>query len=169
MHDNPHKEPLEGSSMFADGRASRPLIPGTIARGQLHQDRHLHTGKVDGQWVDQFPFPITSDDLDRGQQRYNIFCAPCHDPVGEGNGMIVKRGFRPPPSLHLERLRTAPAGRYFDVITNGFGVMYSYADRIEVEDRWRIVAYIRALQLSQYATEDNLPAEEWAKLQELPE
>lgn len=158
MHDQPRYEPLEASTFFKDGRASRPQVPGTVARGQLRVDEHLYLGKIAGKPVETFPFPITEEVLARGQQRYNIYCAPCHARIGDGAGMIVQRGMRQPPSFHIQRLREAPAGHYFDVITNGFGVMYSYADRVGVNDRWAIVAYIRALQLSQNATTDDIPA-----------
>ncbi|MDZ7265733.1 MAG: cytochrome c [candidate division KSB1 bacterium] len=164
MHDQPRLEPLEGSTVFADGRASRPQVPGTIARGQLRTDAALHTGKAGNQLVDRLPVALTPELLARGRERYNIFCAPCHSRVGDGNGMIVQRGMRRPPSFHIQRLREAPVGYFFDVITNGFGTMYSYADRVPVKDRWAIVAYIRALQLSQNATLDDVPAGQRAQL-----
>ncbi len=160
MHDQPRFEPLEGSTFFQDGRASRPLVEGTVARGQLHLDEHLYTGKVVGEFAKTFPFEISKEVLERGQQRYNIYCSPCHDKVGGGQGMIVQRGFRPPPSYHIDRLRDAPPGYFFDVITNGFGAMYSYSDRISPKDRWAIIAYIRVLQLSQNATIDDVPEEQ---------
>lgn len=164
MHDQPRYEPLEASTFFKDGRASRPQVPGTVARGQLKIDEHLYSGKIAGKPVDAFPFPITKDILARGQERYNIFCAPCHARIGDGSGMIVQRGMRQPPSFHTQRLREAPAGYYFDVITNGFGTMYSYADRVTVNDRWAIVAYLRALQLSQNATLEDVPASQRQQL-----
>jgi hypothetical protein len=160
MHDQPRFEPLEGSTFFQDGRASRPLVEGTVARGHLHLDEHLYTGKVGSEFAKTFPFEINKEVLERGQQRYNIYCTPCHDKVGSGKGMIVQRGFRPPPSYHIDRLRDAPPGYFFDVITNGFGAMYSYSDRISPEDRWAIIAYIRVLQLSQNATIDDVPEEQ---------
>jgi hypothetical protein len=159
MHDQPRYEPLEGSTFFSDGRSARPLVEGTVARGQLRLDEHFHFGKVNGKLVDTFPFPITKEILERGRERYDIFCSPCHDRVGNGQGMIVQRGFRPPPSYHIDRLREAPVGHFYDVITNGFGAMYSYADRLPPRDRWAIVAYIRALQLSQHATLEDVPTE----------
>ena len=164
MHTQPKHKPLESSDFFDDGRSARPPVPGTVARGQLRLDDHLYTGKVNGVLAETLPFPVTPEALKRGRERYNIFCAPCHDLRGTGRGMIVERGFRQPPSLHLERVRQAPAGLYFDVISRGFGTMYSYADRISPEDRWAIVAYIRALQLSQNATLDDLPPDQREKL-----
>ncbi|MBI2816896.1 MAG: cytochrome c [Acidobacteria bacterium] len=166
MHTQPRYNPLDESSFFGDDKSARPVVAGTVARGQLRTNELLYTGKVNGQFADQFPFPITRDDLQRGKERYNIYCTPCHGQGGEGHGMIVQRGFSPPPSYHIERLRKAPAGHYFDVMTNGFGKMYSYASRIAPEDRWRITAYIRALQLSQWATLEDVPESERRQLQE---
>jgi mono/diheme cytochrome c family protein len=161
MHDQPKYEPLESSAFFRDGQASRPLVEGTVARGQLQDDEHLYTGKVDGQPATTFPFPITGAQMTRGQERYNVYCAPCHDRVGNGMGMIVRRGYRQPQSFHIDRLRSAPPGHFYDVITNGFGAMPDYRAQIQPEDRWAVVAYIRALQLSQHATEtDQGPASE---------
>jgi hypothetical protein len=164
MHDQPKYESLEASTFFPDGRASRPLVPGTVARGQLREDTHLYEGKVSGKPAETFPFPIDLKTLERGQQRYNIYCSPCHDRVGNGNGMVVRRGFRPPPSYHIERLRQAPPGYFYDVITNGFGAMQDYAAQIPVRDRWAIVAYVRALQLSQNATLSDVPETEQQNL-----
>lgn len=164
MHDQPKYKPLAGSTFFDDGRASRPLVEGTVARGHLRTDELLYTGKVSGKPVDIFPFPVTRPVLERGRERFNIYCAVCHGRDGNGQGMIVQRGFRRPPSYHIDRLRRAPAGHFFDVITNGFGSMYSYASRISPEDRWAIVAYIRALQLSQNATLADVPLEERQRL-----
>jgi len=166
MHDQPRYEPLEKSAFFEDGRSARPFVEGTVARGQLRLDDHFYTGKVNGKLVTTLPFTATKEVLTRGQERYNIFCSPCHDQVGTGTGMIVQRGFRQPLSFHIDRLRQAPAGYFFDVMTNGFGTMYSYADRIQPKDRWAIVAYIRALQLSQNATLEDVPAVERSKLLE---
>ena len=159
MYNQPRYNPLAPSDFFADGRSARPAIPGTIARGQLDDDPHLYTGRVDGALVTMFPFPVTRDVLERGRQRYSIFCIPCHDGVGNGNGMIVRRGFRQPPSFHIDRLRQAPVGHYFDVITNGLGAMSDYAAQVPVRDRWAIIAYIRALQLSQRATPADVPSD----------
>jgi mono/diheme cytochrome c family protein len=149
MHDQPRYEPLEASRFFPDGQASRPLVDGTVAREQLNDDEHLYTGKVNGQPATTFPFEIGHENLDRGQQRYDVFCAPCHDRVGNGTGMIVRRGYRQPQSFHTDRLRQAPPGHFFDVITNGFGAMPDYRAQLRPEERWEVVAYIRALQLSQ--------------------
>lgn len=153
MQDQPRYKPLARSDFFADQRASRTPVDGTIARGQLKDDTYLYTGKIGSNPGEVFPFPVTKEVLQRGQERYNIFCAPCHSKVGDGNGMIPSRGFaRKPPSYHIQRLRSSPAGYFFDVATNGFGIMQGYAAQIPAKDRWAIVAYIRALQLSQNAT-----------------
>jgi len=164
MHVEPRYNPEAPSTFFADGRSERPPVPGTVARGQLHTDELLYEGKVNGIVADVFPFPITAADLARGRERYNIYCSPCHDYTGNGDGMIVQRGFPPPPSFHADRLRQAPVGHLFDVITSGFGKMYSYASRVPPEDRWRIAAYIRALQLSQHAAVSDLSASEQGNL-----
>ncbi|MGH7821235.1 MAG: c-type cytochrome [Candidatus Binatia bacterium] len=165
MHDTPRYEPLERSTFFGDERSARPILAGTVARGQLRDDPHLHTGKIDGRFVDTFPFGVDSRLLERGRDRYDIYCAPCHDRVGAGRGMVVRRGFRQPPSFHEQRLREAAVGYFFDVITNGFGVMPDYAAQIAVRDRWAIVAYLRALQLSQHATTAEVPAAELSALE----
>ena len=157
MADQPRYKPLAKSDFFDDGRASRPLVEGTVAQGHLEADPQLYTGKTNGKLMETFPFPITKAILLRGQERYNIFCSPCHDRVGTGEGMIVRRGYRPPPSYHIDRLRTAPAGYFFDVISHGFGAMPDYAEQVPPEDRWAIVAYIRALQLSQNAKLTDVP------------
>ncbi|MDZ7289037.1 MAG: cytochrome c [candidate division KSB1 bacterium] len=170
MHNQPKYKPLRGSNTFEDGRSARPLVEGTVARGHLRTDEDFYTGKINGEFVTALPFAVTKDSLKgilvRGQERYDIYCSPCHDRVGTGRGMIVQRGFRQPPSFHIDRLRQAPVGYFFDVITNGFGAMYSYADRIPARDRWAISAYIRALQLSQNATLHDVPAAERSKLLE---
>lgn len=160
MHDAPRYDPLEASDFFADGSSARPLMAGTVARGHLNDDVYLHTGKdAAGLPVAAFPFAITRADLDRGEERFNVFCAPCHGKTGEGNGMVVQRGYRQAQNMHLERLRSAPVGYFYDVISNGFGVMPDYRAQIPVEDRWRIIAYVRALQLSRQATTSDLPAD----------
>lgn len=164
MHIQPKYLPYEPTAFFNDGRSERQPVPGTVARGQLRLDELLYTGKENGAISNRFPFPMTREDLERGQQRYNIYCTPCHDYTGGGDGIVVQRGFSPPPSFHSDRLRDAPAGHFFDVITNGYGSMYSYASRVEPEDRWRIAAYIRALQLSQHASVQDVPAAEREKL-----
>lgn len=152
MHDQPKYESLEASDFFGDGRASRQPPKGTVARGQLRDDELLYAGKTNGEMSTVFPYPITREILTRGQQRYNVFCSPCHDRAGTGKGIIVERGMKQPPSFHIVRLKEAVPGYFFDVITNGFGVMYGYASRVPVHDRWAVVAYIRALQLSQNAS-----------------
>lgn len=169
MHIQPKYLPYSPTTFFADGRSERPQVPGTIARGDLRLDTLLFTGTENGVESNRFPFPITKADLERGRERFNIYCTPCHDYTGSGNGMIVQRGFPHPPSFHSERLRQAPVGHFFGVMTNGFGAMYSYADRVDVADRWRIAAYIRVLQLSRNATLDDVPEAERAKLAALPE
>jgi Cytochrome C oxidase, cbb3-type, subunit III len=166
MHVQPKYNTYDPSDFFADGRSARQPVTGTVARGELRIDEELYTGKVDGKLVNEFPFPIGANDILRGQERYNIYCSPCHDYTGSGRGMIVMRGFPPPPSYHIDRLRQAPVGHFFDVMTNGYGSMYSYASRVTPEDRWRITAYIRALQLSQNAKIDDVPPADRPKLEE---
>ena len=164
MHDAPRYDPLERSTFFLDGQASRPLVANTVARGQLRDDRHLYEGIVDGKPAETFPMPVTQAVVLRGQERFNVFCSPCHGRTGLGNGMVVQRGFRQPPSYHEDRLRNAPVGYFFDVMTHGFGAMQDYASQLPVSDRWAVAAYIRALQLSQRATVDDVPAERRADL-----
>jgi len=164
MHDQPKYKPLRESAFFADGRASRPLVPGTVARGHLYDDTAMVTGKRGDAWLADPPMPLTTAFVSRGRERYDIYCSPCHDRVGTGNGMIVRRGFKHPPSFHIDRLRGADAGYVFDVVTHGFGAMPGYAPQIPVEDRWAIVAYLRALQRSQWATLTDVPATERAAL-----
>lgn len=151
MHNQPKYKPFAATNFFDDGRSERPTIDDTVARGQLHLDEARYTGKVNGKDINYFPIQITHADLERGQQRFNIYCSPCHGRLGDGHGMVVARGLRQPPSYHDPRLVNAPVGHFFDVMTNGYGAMYSYASRVAVDDRWRIAAYIRALQLSQNA------------------
>jgi mono/diheme cytochrome c family protein len=157
MHNQPKYIPLRGSTFFSDQQSARPIVAGTVARGQLREDTLLYTGKVNGADATVFPFPIDESRLRRGQERFNIYCSPCHARTGEGDGMIVRRGYRHPPSYHDDRLRSAPVGHFFDVITNGFGAMPDYAAQVAVEDRWAIAAYIRALQLSTHATIADVP------------
>jgi mono/diheme cytochrome c family protein len=197
MHDQPKYEPLDKSAFFADGRASRPLPDGTVARNQLRDDAPFYTGKTgQGQqgggaegaatvasqgvaatpsrnagvtaqyqgFVNTFPFPIDQQALDRGQERFNIYCSICHGRTGDGLGMIVRRGYRQPPSYHDERLRQAPVGYFFDVITNGFGAMPDYSAQVPPDDRWRIIAYIRALQLSRQGTVADVPPDKRDKI-----
>ncbi|MDA1305703.1 MAG: cytochrome c [Acidobacteria bacterium] len=167
MHDAPRYDPLEASDFFRDGSTARPLIAGTVARGHLNADTYLHTGKdAIGLPVNAFPFAISRADLDRGEERFNVFCTPCHGTTGEGNGMIVQRGYRQAQSMHIDRLRFAPVGYFYDVVTNGFGVMPDYRSQIPVDDRWRIVAYVRALQASRQATEADVPADVMQQLRQ---
>jgi mono/diheme cytochrome c family protein len=159
MHVQPRINPLAKSDFFPDQRGARPLVEGTVARGELRADTYFYTGKINGNPGDYMPFLVTRDVLDRGRERYNIYCSPCHSVLGDGNGFIPSRGFsRKPPSYHDERLRKAPLGYFYDVITNGFGIMQDYSSQISPQDRWNIVAYIRALQLSQNATKADIPA-----------
>ncbi len=159
MHDQPKFIPLRESEFFADHRSARPLVEGTVARGDVEGDDLLYTGKADGQDSTVFPFPVTWDVMTRGHERFDIFCSPCHGRTGNGDGMVVRRGFRAPPSLHVDRLREAPAGHFFDVITNGFGAMPDYKQQVPVRDRWAIIAYIRALQASTAGNVADVPPE----------
>ncbi len=160
MRDQPRYDTFEESSLFADGQASRKPPENTIPRGEwgeLMMEEVLFTGMENGEFVETLPIEVNRDVLMRGQERFNIFCAPCHGRVGDGQGMIVQRGFQQPRSFHDQAVREQPDGYYYDAITNGFGAMYSYASRIDPEDRWAIVAYIRALQFSQNVPVDSLP------------
>jgi mono/diheme cytochrome c family protein len=168
MHDAPRYEPFEASATFPDGRASRPPPNGTVARGWLREDEALHTGKVNGQLVEAVPFAVTHDDLKRGQERFNIFCTPCHGRRGDGQGMVVQRGLRQAASYHQDRLRQERIGYFFDVITNGFGAMQGYAEQVPVRDRWLIASYVRVLQYSQHAPVSDLPADRRRELDSLP-
>jgi hypothetical protein len=153
------------SSLFPDGTSDRPLVPDTQPRGDLRDDTLLFTGKnPDGTDATVFPFPITMPVLQRGQERFNIYCAPCHGTLGTGGGVVVARGFTTPPTFHSDRLRNAPVGHFFDVITNGFGAMPDYSAQVAPRDRWAIIAYIRALQLSQNATINDVPPAERSRL-----
>jgi mono/diheme cytochrome c family protein len=164
MHDTPRYDPLEKSDFFADGRSQRPPVPNTVPRGFLREDDHLYRGRVNGQLAAEFPIPVTAELMLRGQERYNVFCAPCHGRTGVGDGMVVRRGYRAPSTFHVERLRQAPPGYLFDVMTNGFGAMPDYAAQIPVRDRWAIAAYLKALQLSQQASVNDVPAERRSEL-----
>jgi hypothetical protein len=157
MHDQPKFIPLRESDFFADHRSERSLVEGTVARGDVEGSELLYTGKTDGQDATAFPFVITPEVMSRGQERYNIFCSPCHSRTGDGDGMVVRRGFRAPPSYHIDRLRQAPVGHFFDVITNGFGAMPDYRQQVPVRDRWAIIAYIRALQATTEANVSQVP------------
>jgi mono/diheme cytochrome c family protein len=158
MHDTPRYEVYEANAAFPDGRASRNLPVGTVARGQLRDDDHFYTGKVNGELAASFPFTVTASDLQRGQERYSIYCTPCHGQLGDGQGMVVQRGLRQAATYHQDRLRQIAPGYFYDVISNGFGAMQGYADQIPPRDRWLIAAYVRALQLSQNATVADVPA-----------
>jgi mono/diheme cytochrome c family protein len=157
-------DPLEASDFFADGMSARPRIAGTVARGEITADPFFDSGRKNGQVADGFPMPVTIDLVNRGQNRFDIYCSQCHGRVGDGNGMIPSRGYRRPPSFHTATLRNRPTGHFFDVMTNGFGAMPPYRNQVSPQDRWAIVAYIRALQLSQNATVADVPAAERAKL-----
>jgi mono/diheme cytochrome c family protein len=154
MHNQPRYKPLAATDFFGDGRSARPTIDDTVARGQLHLDAAHYTGKINGKDIDYLPIAITKADIVRGQERFNIYCSPCHGRLGNGHGMIVTRGLRQPPSYLDQRLIDAPVGHFFDVMSNGYGSMYSYASRVAIDDRWRIAAYIRALQTSENAPPD---------------
>ena len=165
MHDQPRFEPLEGSAFFTDGASFRNQVPGTIARGELRLDTHLYEGKIKGQPATTFPFAISEDILAQGQESFDIHCTPCHGTSGYGQGMAVRRGLKHPPSFHTERLRKAPHGYYFGVMTEGYGAMYDVSDRVTPKERWAIIAYIRALQLSQNALVADLPEQDREQLE----
>jgi hypothetical protein len=164
MRDQPKYRGFRESAFFADGRSVRPAVPGTIPVGYLKADTLLHTGKANGKPVDMFPFPVDRAVLERGRDRYNIYCSPCHDFTGSGNGMIVQRGHKKPPSFHEWRLRNAPAGYIFDVITNGFGAMYDYSYQLRPEDRWAVVAWVRTLQTAARGQLADVPADQRGRL-----
>ena len=165
MQDEPRYKPLAPSDFFADHRSARPQVEGTVARGHLRIDEARYTGKIGGEDIDQFPIPIARADIERGRSRFNIYCTPCHGYIGDGNGMVVLRGYRQAASVYSEKLMKAPIGHFFDVVTNGFGAMPSYASRLDPDDRWRVIAYIRALQFSESASIADVPA---AQRQNLP-
>ena len=168
MHIQPKYLPDWPTKFFADGRSDRPAVPGTVARSELRIDELMYSGTENGVLSNRFPFPITRADLQRGRERYNIYCSPCHDYSGTGHGMIVQRGFPEPPSYMISRLRQAPVGHFFQVITNGIGAMYSYSARVTPADRWRIAAYIRVLQMSQNAKIQDVPDSERQELMQSP-
>lgn len=165
MADQPRYDPLEASTFFKDGQSARPLPPGTVARGELRLDAHLYQGIVGGVPAKSFPFPVTLAVLQRGQERFNIYCAPCHSRTGDGDGMIVRRGLTRPPSFHSERLREVPPGHVFRVISEGLGAMPNYRQQIPPDDRWAITAYIQALQLSHNSSVADVPADKRAELE----
>jgi mono/diheme cytochrome c family protein len=169
MQDQPKYKPLAESQFFADHRSARPQVEGTIARGHLRLDQARYTGKVNNADIDYFPIPITRDDVERGRQRFDVYCSPCHSRLGDGMGMVVRRGYRQPPSYYSPKLVAAPVGHFFDVMTNGFGGMPSYASRVAPDDRWRIAAYIRALQLSMSGKASQVPPDQMSDLQQHPE
>lgn len=158
MQNQPKMFPQRGSSMFADHRSVRPQVPGTVARGQLYEDQYFYTGLIDGKEQNAMPFPVTLEVLERGQERYNIYCTPCHSRVGNGDGMIVQRGYKPAGNYHDAKHLAQPLSHYFYVMTHGYGAMPDYSAQITPIDRWAIAAYIRALQLSQDATLADVPA-----------
>jgi mono/diheme cytochrome c family protein len=169
MQDQPRYKPLAGTRIFPDGRSARPIPAGTVARDEEDADDVVHTGKTNGDWITTLPVPLTVAQLHRGQERFDIFCAPCHSRIGDGNGMIEQRGFLRPVDLHTDRVRQEPPGYIFDVITNGFGAMPDYKDQIPVDDRWAIIAYLRALQLSRNATLNDVPADVRNQVANLPQ
>jgi mono/diheme cytochrome c family protein len=169
MYDQPKYRTFEKCDFFIDDSSARPVVPGTIARGHLNEDEAFYTGRRGGQLIDQLPaghdLELNDALLARGHQRFDIFCSNCHGLAGYGDGMIVQRGFRRPPSLHIDRLRNMPLGYFFDVMTNGFGAMPAYNLQADPHDRWAIAAYVRALQLSQNARLDDVPSENRAALE----
>jgi mono/diheme cytochrome c family protein len=157
MQDQPKFFPQRGTDFYADGRSVRPQVENTVARNQLRENAYFYTGLINGKEGDGMPFPATLEVLERGQERYNVYCTPCHSRVGNGVGMIVQRGYMKAGNFNTTRLETAPLGHFFHVISNGYGAMPDYASQIVPEDRWAIVAYIKALQLSQKATQADVP------------
>jgi mono/diheme cytochrome c family protein len=158
MHNQPKFVPQRGTTFFADGRSSRPQVDHTVARNEGHVDDYFHTGLLNGREQDALPFPVSAQVLARGQERYNIYCTPCHSRVGNGAGMIVQRGYKPAGNFHDAKRLAEPLSHYFYVMTNGYGAMPDYSAQIEPEDRWAVAAYIRALQLSQSASQQDVPA-----------
>ena len=165
MHDQPKYKPYRQSEFFSDGRAMRPFVAGTVARGTLREATPYNTGKIGEDFTTEIPVAVTAELLERGRGEFQVFCSPCHGRTGTGDGMIVQRGFKRPASYHVDRLRQIPVGYLFDVITNGYGAMADYASQVPVEDRWAIVAYVRALQLSQYAPAADVPADRHGELE----
>jgi mono/diheme cytochrome c family protein len=165
MHDGPRFKPLQENPFYEDGRASRPIPTGTVPRGFLKDDDVFYTGMQGGAPVERIPMPITAAVVQRGRERFNIYCSPCHGIAGDGDGMIVKRGYKRPTSYHDPRLRNEKAGYFFDVMTRGFGQMPDYAAQVSPKDRWAIVSYIRALQLSQHASVGDLTPQEKNRLE----
>jgi mono/diheme cytochrome c family protein len=168
MHDQPKYKAFRRSDFFGDERSARPLVEDTVARGQLREDATYFTGKQGGTPVEVLPVAVTPDLLRRGQERFTIYCTPCHGQTGRGDGMVVQRGYRRPPSFHIDRLRNEKAGYFYDVMTSGFGAMPDYATQVAPPDRWAIVAYVRALQLSENARLEDVPPEHRAELASAP-
>lgn len=165
MQDQPKYRPQRPSEFFADGRSERQPVEGTIARGALDEDTEFYEGKdAAGKDIETFPVAVDRTLIVRGEDRYNIYCSPCHGRIGNGLGMIVRRGFKQPPSYHIDRLRNAPVGHFFDVISNGYGAMQNYAMQLQPRDRWAVIAYIRALQYSENASINDLPQEARARI-----
>ena len=165
MYDQAKAKPLSESTFFANGQNARPIPEDTVARGFLREDKAMYAGvSPSGSFVSELPIPLTRQLLDRGRERFDIFCSPCHGKQGNGQGMIVQRGFKQPSSFHVDRLRQQPIGYFFDVMTQGFGQMSSYATQVSPEDRWAIAAYLRALQLSQHAPVAELSADDRKRL-----
>jgi len=165
MQDQPKYRPQRPSDFFADGRSERQPVEGTVARGEMYEDTAFYEGKdAAGKDIAEFPIAVDKAVIQRGQNRYEIYCAPCHGRIGNGLGMIVRRGFKQPPSYHIDRLRNAPVGHFFDVITNGYGAMLNYAAQVQPRDRWAIIAYIRALEYAENANINDLPAEARARI-----
>lgn len=164
MHDQPRYKAYARSEFFNDSRSARTFVEGTVARGQLREDALYYTGRQGAGFATQLPFPLTATVLERGRERYTIYCAPCHGQTGRGDGMVVRRGFRQPQSYHIDRLRGEPVGYVYDVITRGFGVMPDYATQIPPDDRWKIAAYVKVLQLSQFTTAKDLSPEQLQRL-----
>jgi hypothetical protein len=158
MQNQPKFIPQRGTEFFADGRSARPQVEHTVARGQLHEDEYFYTGLVDGKEQDSLPFPVSMQVLERGQERYNIYCTPCHSRVGNGDGMIVERGYKPAGNYHDAKRLAQPISHYFYVMTNGYGAMPDYSAQLPPADRWAVAAYIRALQLSQNAKPSDVPS-----------
>jgi mono/diheme cytochrome c family protein len=169
MQDQPKYKPLQESRFYADGRSARPIPAGTIARDELNDDDLFHTGKTNGTWTDTIPLTVNMQLLRRGRERFDIYCSPCHGRIGDGNGMIALRGVRRPADLTSARVREEPPGYIFDVITNGYGGMGDYGDQVPPHDRWAIVAYMRALELSHNATLADVPPQEQSQLTSQPQ
>ena len=169
MQDQPKYKPLAPSRFFADGRSARPIPAHTIARDELNDNDSFHTGEINGAFLDTIPLPVTLQLLERGHDRYNIFCSPCHGEAGDGLGMVARRGFQIPANLHTDRLRAVPPGYIYQVITYGYGAMPDHGDQIPVRDRWAIVAFVRALQLSHHATLADVPPAERQQLEKTPQ